>query len=79
MLDSNTLYLLLAMAGFVCIAIVMVHHHNCSDLIRRKKNEVNSVATQLKYKTEALERECIDIQIQIDAIDDEINALKPQM
>jgi len=76
MLDSSTLYLILAMAGFVFVAIVMVHHHNCSDTVRRKRNEVKSVSTQLQMKIDVLEQEVVDIQMRLDEIDEEIEVLK---
>jgi len=76
MLDSSTLYLILAMAGFVLIAIIVVHHHNCSDLIRRKRTEVKSISKQLGYKIDTLEQEVIDLKIQIEEIDEQIDTLK---
>ncbi|NDV20035.1 hypothetical protein GO013_11440 [Pseudodesulfovibrio sp. JC047] len=76
MLDSNTLYLLLAMAGFILIAALVVHHHNCSDQIRRKRMEVKGVSQQLGYKIDTLEQELTELKSQIDDLDEQIGALK---
>lgn len=76
MLDSSTFYLLLAMGGFVFVAVVMVHHHNCANAIRIKKNEFESISQQLEPRIEAFEEQIIDLQVEIDEIDEEIDSLK---
>ncbi|WP_319543749.1 hypothetical protein [uncultured Pseudodesulfovibrio sp.] len=76
MLDSSTLYLILVMAGFVLIAVIVVHHHNCSDIIRRKRAEVRGVKKQLEYKIDSLEHAIIDLKVQIEEIDEQIDILK---
>lgn len=78
MLDSNTLYMILAMAGFVLIAIIVVHHHNCSDIVRHKRAEVKGITKRLGYKIDTLEQETIDLKTQLEEIDEQIDTLKVQ-
>lgn len=78
MLELNTLYLLLAMAAFVLVAVVLVHQHNCADTVRRKRNEVQTVTHGLKQKIDVLEQEVVDLQIRVDEIDDQVNTLEQQ-
>ncbi len=75
MLELSTLYLLLAMAGFVCAAVVLMHRHNSADAIQRKEREVENISDMLGRKMEALEKEVVDLQLQIDEIDDQIRAM----
>ena len=76
MLEFDTLYLLLAMAGFIILAVVLVHKHKCDDLVRRKRNEVQSITLALESKIVTLERETVDLQLQIDDIDQQIESLQ---
>ena len=76
MFETSTIYLLLAMASFVFVAVVLVHHHNCSDTIQRTRNEVQSVTARLDEKIAVLEQEVVDLQIQVDEIDDQIAPLE---
>jgi peptidoglycan hydrolase CwlO-like protein len=76
MLDSNTTYLLLAMAGFVFAAVVLVHGHNCNDTIKRKSNQVHNITEQLGKKINVLEQEVVDLQTKIGEVDDQINSLE---
>ncbi len=77
MLDTSTFYLILIMAGFVMLAVLVVHHHNCSDEIRKKKGEVDDYIFRLNKKIDVLEQDIVDIQIKIDAVDAEIDAYQP--
>jgi len=56
MLDSDTTYLLLAMAGFVFTAVVLAHKHNCNDTIKRKNNQVQNAINLLGKKIDVLNR-----------------------
>jgi len=76
MLDSSTLYLILSMAGFIFVAVVVIHQHNCSDLIRRKSNEVENTVQQLNQKIQVLEQEIVNLKIEIEEIDEQIDALQ---
>jgi len=78
MVDTSTLYLILAMAGFIIVAVLMIHHHNCSDLINRKRNEFKSISQQLTPRIEMLEQEIVDLKIQIDETDEQIDVLQQQ-
>lgn len=78
MLDTSTLYLILAMTGFVFIAIITVHQHNSSEQIRRKRSEVEGFSTLITKKIEALENQIINLKIEIDDLDDEIGAYQMQ-
>ena len=76
MVDSSTSYLILTMTAFVLVAIVVVHHHNCSDQIRRKRNEVRSITNQLEKRIDVLEQEIINLKLQIDEVDENLNTMK---
>ncbi|MBI9079106.1 MAG: hypothetical protein JEY79_05130 [Pseudodesulfovibrio sp.] len=71
MLDSSTLYLVLIMAGFILVAVIVIHQHNCSDLVRRKSNEVENAVTQLTQKTQALEQAIVTLKTEIEEIDEQ--------
>lgn len=58
------------------VAVAVVHHHNCSDLVRRKRNEVHAVSKQLEKKIEILENEIVDLRLAIEEVDEEINTLR---
>lgn len=73
MLNLSTLTLLLAMVGFVALAILLVHQHNCSDIVRRKRNEFEYLSNKLKMKTDVVAADIENIQIQIDELDDQID------
>lgn len=60
------------------LAVLMVHHHNCSDEIRRKTNEVEAYVKRLQIKKEAVESDVVNITLQIDEIEEEIDMLKEQ-
>lgn len=74
MLDSNTLYLLLAMAAFVFIAIAMVNHHSNTDQIRKKRAQVQAFTNKLNQKIDAIEQEIVNLKVQVDDLEDEINS-----
>lgn len=74
MLETSTVYLILAMAAFVIVAILMVHYHNCSELVRRKQNEVEAISLQLNKKIDILEQEVVDFKIKLDDLNDDIEA-----
>jgi len=74
MLDSSTVYLMLAMGTFVFIAIIMIHKHNSTNQIRRKTGEVEAFSAQINQKITIIENEVIDLKLKIDELDDEIEA-----
>ena len=76
MLDSSTMYLIIAMAGFLFIAVVMVHQHNNADIVRRKTGEVEDYIARMARKVEIVEHELIDLKIRIDELDEEIESYK---
>ncbi|WP_319467285.1 hypothetical protein [uncultured Pseudodesulfovibrio sp.] len=73
MLETSTFYLILIMAGFVMLAMILVHQHNCTDEIRRKTGEVDAYIARLNQKIEVIEQEVVDLQIKIDEVDEEID------
>ena len=75
MLDFNTYTLIFAMGGLVILGAVVVHYHNCSNLIRRKRREFQSLANLLEQKLNELEREIVDLQMEIDGIDKQIKSM----
>lgn len=76
MLEVSTLYLLLAMFGFVLLGIIVIHHHNCSDLIRRKRNEVRRLTVHLEAKNSVLEEQITDLKAKVDDLDEQIAVLE---
>ena len=76
MLDASTTSLILSLAGFVLVAILVVHHHNCSDQIRRRRAEVKHVTTELTTKSTAYEQQIADLQLQIEDIDQQLRMLE---
>lgn len=76
MLDSSTLYLILAMAGFVFVAVVMIHQYNCSEIINRKRNEVESICQQFAKRTEILEQGIVDLKIMIEELDEKLETFQ---
>jgi len=76
MLEVSTLYLLLAMFGFVLLGIIVIHHHNCSDLIRRKRNEVRRLTVHLEAKNSVLEEQITDLKSKVDDLDEQIAVLE---
>jgi cell division protein FtsB len=76
MLEISTLYLLLAMFGFVLLGIIVIHHHNCSDLIRRKRNEVRRLTVHLEAKNSVLEEQITDLKAKVDDLDEQIAVLE---
>ena len=76
MLDSSTLYLILAMAGFVFVAVVMIHQYNCSEVINRKRSEVESICQQFAKKTKMLEQGIMDIKTKIEELDEKLETFQ---
>jgi cell division protein FtsB len=76
MLEVSTLYLLLAMFGFVLLGIIVVHHHNCSDLIRHKRNEVRRLTVHLEAKNTVLEEQIADLKTKVGDLDEQIAILE---
>lgn len=74
MLDTSTTYLILAMALFICVAVIMVHHHSNSDQIRRKTGEIEDYTARLNQKIEIVERDIVDLKLKIDELDEEIDS-----
>lgn len=76
MLDISTFSLIFVMIGFIAVSIIIVHHHKYSDMVRRKKGEVEAYSQKINQKIEAVEREIVDLKIQIETLDDEIEIEK---
>jgi cell division protein FtsB len=76
MLEVSTLYLLLAMFGFVLLGIIVIHHHNCSDMIRRKRNEVRRLTVHLEAKNTVLEEQIADLKTKVGDLDEQIAVLE---
>jgi len=76
MLEVSTVYLLLAMFGFVLLGIIVIHHHNCSDLIRRKRNEVRRLTVNLEAKNTVLEEQIADLKTKASDLDEQIAILE---
>jgi hypothetical protein len=76
MLEVSTLYLLLAMFGFVLVGIIVIHHHNSSDMIRRKRNEVRRLTVHLEAKNSVLEEQIADLKGKVGEIDEQIGILE---
>jgi hypothetical protein len=76
MLEVSTVYLLLAMFGFVLLGIIVIHHHNCSDMIRRKRNEVRRMTVNLEAKNTVLEEHIAELKTKVGEIDEQIGILE---
>jgi peptidoglycan hydrolase CwlO-like protein len=76
MLDTSTLSLILVMVGFVAVAIVMVHHHNNTDLVRRKKGEVAAYTNKLTRKIQIVENEIETLKLKVDELNEEIDTIQ---
>jgi len=76
MLETSTLSLIVIMVGFICFAIVTVHHHKYADIVRRKRGEVDAYAHKMNQKIYIVEKEIVDLKIQIDSLDEEIESMK---
>lgn len=79
MLDTSTVYLIFAMAIFLFVAIIMVHQHGNSEIVRRKNNEATDYIGRINLKLENVESEIVDLQLKIDELDEEIESLKGEM
>jgi len=71
-MDNSTIYLILALSGFVFIVVLLIHQHNCSDSVRRKQGEVKGITRKLQPRIEILEKEVIDLKMKIEEIDEQI-------
>jgi len=71
-MDMSTIYLIMAMGGFLLVAMTMIHHHNCSQQVHRKKGELDSVTQKLNPRIEILEKEVAELKVKIDEVDVEI-------
>lgn len=76
MLDISTLYLILALSGFVFMAVIMIHQYNCSDSITRKHNAIESIVQQFNRKTEVLKLEVTDLKTKIEEIDEKLDTFQ---
>lgn len=78
MIDSNTLYLILAMVFFILVTVVFVKRHQAKEEIRRKTGEVEDYTFRLNQKIEVLEKSIVDLKMEIDELDEEIEAYSMQ-
>lgn len=74
MLDSNTLYLILAMIVFLMVTVISVHRHNTNDQVKRKRGEVEDYMNRLTQKIAVLDNDIIDLKLKIDELDEEIDS-----
>lgn len=79
MLDASTISLILTLTGFVLVAIVVVHHHNCSDEIRRRRLEVKHITHELTSKGNAYERQIQELRRQIEDVELQIQMIQRQV
>ncbi|MEF2230407.1 MAG: hypothetical protein V3571_05725 [Pseudodesulfovibrio sp.] len=75
-MENSTIYLILALSAFLFVVILMIHQHNCSDQVRRKRGEVDGVIRKLDPRIEILEKEIIDLKVKIEEIEEEIATLQ---
>ena len=74
-MDTSTIYLLLGLAGFVLTTLVLVHHHNCAEQVTKTKIAARDLSAELKKRTYQLEVQCKKLQLQINAIDEQLEAI----
>ena len=76
MLELNTFTLILIMGALIILGAVAVHYQNCINLIRRKRLEFIHISRLLKKKIKELEKETVDLQMQIEKIDKKIQSMQ---
>ena len=75
-MESSTIYLIMALSAFLFVVVLMVHQHNCSEQVRRKRGEVEGIAQKLTPRIENLEKEIIDLKVKIEEVEEEIVTLQ---
>lgn len=75
-MENSTIYLILALSAFLFIVVLMIHQHNCSEQVRRKRGAVESVIQKLNPRIEILEKEIIDLKVKIEEVEEEIVTLQ---
>ena len=76
MLELNPFSLIFILGGLIFLAAVLLHYHNCSSLVRKKRMEVCSLSCQLKKKIHELEEEIVDLQLELDGVNEQIRSLQ---
>lgn len=76
MIDAGTTSILLVMAGFILVALIMVHQHHCADTVRRKRGEVEAAERHFTTRIQALEQQIGELSDRITLVDDQLAALK---
>ncbi|MBG0790074.1 MAG: hypothetical protein H0S80_06200 [Desulfovibrionaceae bacterium] len=76
MLDIDTFSLILILSGLILLGAVGFHYANCSNMVRRKRREFESLSYALEQKIFDLEQEVVDLQMQIDKVDEQINSME---
>ncbi|OIQ51790.1 hypothetical protein BerOc1_00248 [Pseudodesulfovibrio hydrargyri] len=76
MLEVSTVYLLLTMFGFVLVGVIVIHHHNSSDMIRRKRNEVRRLTVHLEAKNSVLEEHIAELKNKVGELDEQIGIME---
>ena len=75
-MESSTLYLIMALSAFLFVVVIMVHQHNCSEQVRRKRGEVEGITQKLNPRIESLEKEIIGLKVKIEEVEEEIVTLQ---
>ncbi|WP_243545831.1 hypothetical protein [Pseudodesulfovibrio tunisiensis] len=75
-MDTSTLYLLLAMLSFVLVAVLLIHHYNCSEEVKRRQRQVAGKEALLNKKNDVLEQENAALEVKLDEIDAEIESYR---
>lgn len=75
MLDIDPFILVFLLGSMVIFGAVIMHFQACANQIRKKRIENMSLTNALDKKLKDLEREIVDIQMEIEKIDEEINLM----
>ncbi|WP_419788154.1 hypothetical protein [Pseudodesulfovibrio sp.] len=75
-MDQSSLYLILALTIFVFMAVLLIHHHNCMDQVKRKQGKVDGITNQLTPRIAILEKEIAELKAKNEELDAEISTLQ---
>jgi SMC interacting uncharacterized protein involved in chromosome segregation len=64
------------MGALIILGAVVVHFQNCSNILRKKRMEFQGLFNMLGKKLGDLEREVIELQMEIDGIDKQIKSMQ---
>lgn len=76
MLDIDTFSLIFILGSLIILSTVGLHYANCSKEISKKRREFENLSYLLEKKILNIEQEVVDIRMQIDTVNEQIEALQ---